>query len=832
MSRLAAGENTKSFRSIPPRLAPAWRAVVGAVALWPDHRGLLLASAVLLKKRGPPLPQRLLLFASSPAVVRMWFVSVAVDGFGSPEGRAEATTAEPNWSVIEKMAATSPNRAVKLLSPTAPVRLEEHLAEVKAKFSLREATVSQAVNGERTRAAAAPQTVASAGASSARLPVASADVLVRILSRDVAKAAAPGPDTWTRETLLASFTPDTREVWAYIVNRIVAGRPATAEEAVLAKSCRVAGWKKENGSLRTIGITNTLAKLAWKVCLGAFLPTRTISNCMFSPGGGANAVAFVRANLAAGNGIFISDIADAFHATDRRAAISAVSNSALGKITEFLYGGPPPMCAVGTATFALERGVVPGCAGASVLFSLVSEVTVQAATFADDVASVLSNEGPLTEALSSRGFALAKSRVIGAPTDPRNVLAVSFLGAVVGETVAAAQLLHQKLSELGRMGDRILAAKVSKQARWALLGNVLSGMKWRLGNTETRIASHRAGGPSPAERADAMVWSWVLQMASATESATTPDTRRLLHAPAMVTGLGLPAFGPDHAELYATFTSTASWPPRQHDRSLDRAIRALRKAGAKTRAEADLATFKNLSWRNCHADPHDWLQIRNIHKSLRITDGAFENALRDRLFLTHPKLLLNKCDAGTPTFDHYFACVRCAGGWWGVRHNLVAAAFRDAAWGSGLQVSQAFKTIYGTGQYDKVPDLIVFDGNEKPAVIDFSIAHQSQDLTHDQARKRFTTKNVTYKDFHADTARIIPMIMTTRFTMHDTATAALQQMERKACRHGFARDATAKMKVAMINFEEFRLRQSCKHGDQERTTLASTASAPTVTLTN
>ena len=138
---------------------------------------------------------------------------------------------------------------------------------------------------------------------------------------------------------------------------------------------------------------------------------------------------------------------------------------------------------------------------------------------------------------------------------------------------------------------------------------------------------------------------------------------------------------------------------------------------------------------------------------------------------------------------------------------MIHGASRSCAKAFGIHCSGHFKTIYEVVTGEKRPDLIVFDGEGKPAVIDFSVTHQADDCAEDKTVRRNNVKRHKYADWREEMARIVPLTLTTRATVCDDSTEELCRIERNTSKQGFVRNVKAHMKVAMLNFESFRAQQ-------------------------
>jgi ribonuclease HI len=261
-ARALEGKLGRNIRSIPPRLTVLWRAVVEGVVAW-SPAALFLAPLVLLQKAGPPLRARLLKYVSCPSLVRMAFAAAAA-GSDPPE---EARKTDRRV-IIEKLAAIAPGKALKAIRPSEPpvdLQAPAARAAATAKVHATPATIEE-VSAER---AAIPM-------NPARLPATSPELIATIVKRDLAHAASPGPDGWTRELLLASFSAASKDAFAAIVNGWL-GEKSILPPVVdaLARASAVVAWKKPaaNG-LRVVGMTGALAKAAWKIAIATYFSPR------------------------------------------------------------------------------------------------------------------------------------------------------------------------------------------------------------------------------------------------------------------------------------------------------------------------------------------------------------------------------------------------------------------------------------------------------------------------------------------------------------------------------------------------------------------------------
>jgi chemotaxis protein histidine kinase CheA len=792
-ARALEGKLGRNIRSIPPRLTVLWRAVVEGVVAW-SPAALFLAPLVLLQKAGPPLRARLLKYVSCPSLVRMAFAAAAA-GSDPPE---EARKTDRRV-IIEKLAAIAPGKALKAIRPSEPpvdLQAPAARAAATAKVHATPATIEE-VSAER---AAIPM-------NPARLPATSPELIATIVKRDLAHAASPGPDGWTRELLLASFSAASKDAFAAIVNGWL-GEKSILPPVVdaLARASAVVAWKKPaaNG-LRVVGMTGALAKAAWKIAIATYFSTRAPprNNAAFAPAGAANGVKAVNAWIAEGRDVLVGDVVDAYYATRREQVISKIAGTAVAPLARWVYGGVTPLC-VGGGLFSADEGLLPGCAGAALLFAIASEVDDEAVLFADDIAAPADVFPRVAAKLAERGFEVSKIRRVNATEGGK------YLGAAVGGKDAALEVLRGVLSKVRNDFSLIEGAGISRQGMWAMFRALVRGIIWNLALAAPAVVSEIAG------EFDEFLWLCVLRFARVTAEAANDMSRRLFAAPHSATGLALPVFAIDHALMNKLLFDAASWPPRPPNRATDREIRTAVRTATVEHKKGLLQTLPR-AFVEMHTDEHDWLGIPNIHRSLRIGDDAWINAFRERLYLSDPKFALHKkCGSTEHDRDHWFACHRCWGcGWFTRRHNVVQEAFRQAARATAILTSAAFRSVYDHDtSHEIVPDLIVFDG-DVPTVIDFSIAHQSARSAQlhqgDVAMKRAKEKEAKYANWRPGDANVMGLVVTTRYTMHHTASKLLVKIAKGTGREAFVMEAKAQMKVALINFEAFRVRRAVNY---------------------
>jgi hypothetical protein len=280
--------------------------------------------------------------------------------------------------------------------------------------------------------------------------------------------------------------------------------------------------------------------------------------------------------------------------------------------------------------------------------------------------------------------------------------------------------------------------------------------------------------------------------------------------------------------LHSSFFAAASWPPRAPDKAVDAERRKQQQQNQKRLQGEKDDVFTNV-WRKAHFDESDWLDIRPVRAHLRISDAAWREAFRERMFLDDPKLFSTCEDAASfaEKIDHYQGCSRCASAFWHIRHEAVGQAFRNSCYEFGIPHSGAFGAMFGSSGGEDArdarehPDLIVFNSDEKPAVIDFTVAHHAAGANRDKARWRGTVKKIIYKDWNVETSTLVPLVLTSRHTLHSESLKEVEKIGLVAARPGFARDAINRMKVAAIRVGGLRARRRHQQMREEQAMTAS-----------
>jgi hypothetical protein len=209
------------------------------------------------------------------------------------------------------------------------------------------------------------------------------------------------------------------------------------------------------------------------------------------------------------------------------------------------------------------------------------------------------------------GDATAMVQQANLPFHTEIVFGTKHLGAAVGSGPAAHAVIDDAIVEFERKSRLVFDSGTSMQAQFAMWSTLLRGLTWRLSITKPELAA-----PHLAE-ADEAVWRHVLHMAGTNADSSTDMTRRLLHAPALVTGLGLPAFVHDQPVMHGVVMGCAKWPPAAPNKGADAEMRkAMRKTNEALKKEK--MPFSKV-WQETHEDEHDWLQVKIFTKTYAST---------------------------------------------------------------------------------------------------------------------------------------------------------------------------------------------------------------------
>ena len=356
--RVMHGRLRRPWKSIPAALRIPWHSFLGQVAAWENPWALLLAPSVLLQRHGDMPAQRLQRLATQPGLVEMYFWHAAHGDVSVPTEKPH-TDHPPQEKKdaadkrIERLAAHSPARALKVMFGAPPSDAANiHVRKsVESRFPV-------------TEFHSLPQT------APCRKPNwINREVIIKIAATRLARAAAPGPDGWTRELLLASFCKPTLALFESMVNAIASDNVPPFAAALL-RSARLAAWAKREGSTdqRVVGMTSTVTKVVWKILTAQHLATHNVARniATFSKGGAIGVIRWAEKAYIAGTPVCMGDIVDAYWNVDRNALMARLVsvNSPLTFMFSMIYGSPAT-CMFGDAPLLSRTGVIPGCGGGS-----------------------------------------------------------------------------------------------------------------------------------------------------------------------------------------------------------------------------------------------------------------------------------------------------------------------------------------------------------------------------------------------------------------------------------------------------------------------------------
>ena len=203
---------------------------------------LLLAPAVLLQRHGGETPyHRLQRMATLPHLIEQYFWHAAhgdtpAESFSATQAPTEASVPTAR---IERLAAQSPSRALRLLfgAPPSDSRDADVQSAVAQRFLRDDGILID------TPACRKPDWIGRGA-------------IMKVTATQLARAASPGPDGWTREILAASFCKPTLALFEIMINDIAQSN-VPQYVADLLRSARLAAWRKnpETTDQRVIGMT-------------------------------------------------------------------------------------------------------------------------------------------------------------------------------------------------------------------------------------------------------------------------------------------------------------------------------------------------------------------------------------------------------------------------------------------------------------------------------------------------------------------------------------------------------------------------------------------------
>lgn len=843
-----------SIRSLPPFLKPLWHQALAHCASWNNGPlALLLAPRVLLARRShgrqDDLRERLARYAKAADLVEreFWFASEDADDDERPHAASDgdndgdqprtaarlsnndvrrapdethdhlprpAASEGPNWELIGRVAAQAPARAVKMLGGRLSLRSD-----------------AQAVAQLREKRCAPPSAPLPPPDGVPKPRWISASLIAATAATGLARLAAPGADGWTRELVLASICKGTAAAWEVLVNAIAHGDPVSGTLGLQPHldpclAARVAMWPKTTDSdkLRIIGMTSTVAKIAWRAVLQAtvlHLPNQALTDP-----GGVHAITRWADRL---DRVFTSDVVDAYWGVRRPVVLNWLIEHKHPAAWLFwrTYGSHPSL-ELGGHLHPLERGVLPGCGGAAFAFAIDMHVClggVPARLYADDgTCASVDDFVAFARACAAADKHLAKGLLID-PTAPssavgtRSVLegipltvshAGRVLGAFIGATEAAIPLFRAHIHEKLRKLDAIACAKVPLQAKWQMTRSVERSVIWDATATRPEVFLH------VADEIDAAFQAHLSRVFLPPGTVLGHKSMELIYTPQAHGGLGMMPFTAESSVLYSLTSAQLNGKPSHEDPDAMRArldVREVRRRHAD--AQIEKSTARDIRLGRRRDESVAWFDIQAVTSKTTIDDESFSLGVANHIDATLPLGATYKtCSASithASVFDHSQCCHRCAGPMRYPRHQRVQQEFLACAVSYGVVASTNFFAL-GAQPTGKRPDAIVYRGatQQCPLVLDFAVVHQAPHFSYSAANKIYQQKIVKYRRYlainsHQDVVEVAPIVVSTRGVFHPKSLAFLKEIGlRLATRKGFAYEAVRRMKLAVIMFEPLR----------------------------
>jgi hypothetical protein len=791
----------RTWRRLPPDALPLWRRVLNRLSTWNDDISLaaiFVAPAVLLRRTSKNIVGHLSRCLMSDGALEECFVQELDDNPDrwDPENEQTSTVA-PVEQVLRHMARECPAKAVRAMEQKVTADFSQPPAQ---------AALKQMFPDHDDPVLLEPMEVV----NDAQCFVGAAYIIATAVRR-TRKAAAPGLNGWTRELVITGFSG---EGPATSLERVVNSIRRNDLPAVLRGLCRVgrvAGWIKDpdKGKYRFVGVTDYLVKLSWKVCLSRVSKSiLSPSQLMFVRGGALNGIRWVQQQLQNGRAVIFSDISDAYPRTSRKTLAQVIANEPLlnpiRALFSLSYGAPFRFVySVGTQVlqeFLVDDGVIPGCAGAALLFALATSNIRhdEMRMFADDVA--LACEPTHTEQAwttlqqLTAQWPLAKSKTFiiggqlrGIPTVP----AARYLGAYVGSTQAASALMIKGFADITTIGRSVFRLAVPFQIKFAMLNVLVQRVAWRFGATEPSITE------AAADNLDDILAEWLSTLAKA---PLTPLARRQSYLSCATGGVGWPCFAEDGKSLFEEFSATL---PHAGDRTKVLAARQQRHREAFMRLSG--LTEGRMRELATTGDPVH--SVLPFSKSLTINDDAYALALELKFRLQSKRSISCPEWSSRPdglVMDHFLCCRTCTASLWLARHNAVLRAILRVCSKFDVHGGSNFAAVFGTVEGDgRIPDAMFWRSSGGVIVIDLSIVHVSASSRwargENAALARVRQKLAKYDGWRDDIGiTVSPLVITTTATIPPEAHKVLENIASEAPHTGMLRELRNQMLVALV----------------------------------
>ena len=742
---------------------------------------------VLLRRASDAPSKRLQQLAVTPGLIAQYFwhaANTVPDDLDTPAHVQE--DAAKRLLKVEKRAAHAPAAALRILNGVPPSSPEEAAPSLARKFAPR------------------PGPEIAAPTTTAPPDWIHIDSL-RTLAARLARAAAPGADGWTRETVLASLHPHLAPAWEFLVNAIARAQVPAGPLATLIRGGRLAAWPKTGGH-RIVGMTSAVTKTAWKACIAQHLRCRAMHPCVatYAAGGATGVLRWAR-TLGA---VHCGDVADAFWSVDRREIQTALvtMNSPAAHIYNFVYGTPPVVAHGSSRSYRSDFGLIPGCAGASFAFALAMSLRLAKtaltpdvlAVFADDVSAASPAHLEELEAALAPNFVLVKKR--DTLSQPQKLFG-SFLGP--NASAPATEWIAEKCAEM----RRVAALPLSCQARLALINAVERSLRWFAMATPPELIAQCYGA------IDAAITDASLALAPR-DATPSRKTGTLLFLPQASGGAGFISYGAHGPRIYEAAATT--WPPTSTSELPDHGAASKPRSWSTMREAIDEITVESARavlprhYIEAHADSAvAWFNIARVtkHEEIRNEDWA--------LFWAHTigmQIPYTLCNAARPdelAWDHIHSCNTCGTAFKTARHDRVATALNSAARRYGVVSSMDFFANFGTPYSDDRPDIVFYRlGEEKlPLVVDLTVRHHAQgrDAIENALTRGAQVKKRKYRDWFANEVEFEPLVFSTLATMPPPTFKVIKEISKHAL-PGFVHHAIRRVKCAILSETALRRR--------------------------
>ena len=739
---------------------------------------------------------------------------------------------QQNWDVVNRVAAQAPSKAIDMLNPPAPA-IDPTTARA------REALDAKIVSTARDPLIEEMETPKPTWVRIETISLTAA--------RRLARLKAPGVDGWTREIFLSSICRGTAHALEMLVNTLIQGslKLGPFDPTRLARLCL---WNKDATNIakgvRIVGLTSTITKIGWRCVINQHLHRCPAPlNGAMRPGG----IFEIIRQLEDQSLVLTADVIDAYYKVIRRSVDDILRRKAspMHHLFRHIYAGTTPQTAprmVGRCTsVAMTEGVLPGCGGAAICFTLQHEDQLAAvakrpdvkcfmddntATTTEGMSEVIARIGPerLVKllAIDSRGTNAQPIKIAGL-TFPR-VTAAKVLGAFIGEPNNAAKLMTEHVGKRLDLANTVVEhPQLTHQSKWSMMKAIIAGITWTFAATRPAV-THLV-----AEEVDQKIAQLTHKLGRGNAGQKSAELTTLSTAHG---GLGLPRFVKDAAAMYSITTIT----PERTDEDPAPQFTAYSIKRQLDKPAIDKCVTVPPLWIQAHSDAtRPWFAVQHINKRLALSNDAFSLAWSHHTEreITYPVCSRFK-EGKETTYDHSQLCPVCAGPYRYPRHQRIVNEILSVCYSYGVTASTNF---FALGMTKKRPDVIIYRGrtNRVPLLIDITVVHHADMHIYDSTKKRATAKMAKYKNLRlkedgSGKTDFKPFVMTTRATISKDTGKLIDDIAKEAIRPGFANELVSRTKLALLEFEVLRrnaleLRKSTGALDRDLTDSTTSASS-------